>query len=85
MSDNLKQRIDFVGLQIDRIKSSLARRDLKKMHRALTEQYGQLNRESVVCRQLHKNTIRYTELEKECYVLLNNLDQHLVFAALLNS
>jgi hypothetical protein len=39
--------------------------------------------ESVECRRMHRETIRYRELVKTVDNLLTNLEQHITFASLL--
>jgi len=43
-----------------------------------------LDKESVECRRLRKETLKYQELLKNFEDLLANLEKHITFASLLN-
>jgi hypothetical protein len=77
------KRIDAAYTQISAVKSKVARRDLLVMLRATEAAYTKLDKESVECRRLRKETPKYAELEQECRDLLTNIEQHITFASLL--
>jgi hypothetical protein len=78
------KRIDNAYTQISTVKSKVARRDLLVMLRATETAYTQLDKESVECRRLRKETLRYRELLKNFEELLAHLEKHITFASLLN-
>ena len=78
------KRIDNAYTQITAIKSKLARRDLLMMLRATESAYTKLDKESVECRRLKKETARYQELLKNFEEVLEHLEKHITFASLLN-
>ena len=82
--DQLLERLDKIERTIPQIKNKVARRDLMKMLKNIDTAINAVSRESVECRRLHRETLHYKELLKEADVLINNLEQHLTFAALLN-
>lgn len=83
MYNELFERLDRAIQQINAVKSKVARRDLIKMVRAIDNKITAVDQESVECRRLHKETIRYRELRHEVSELLDNLEKHIVFAALI--
>lgn len=78
------KRIDAAYSQISAVKSKVARRDLLIMLRATEAAYTQLDKESVECRRLRKETSRYRDLLKKFEELLAHLEKHITFASLLN-
>ena len=78
------KRIDAAYTQIGGIKSKVARRDLLLMLRATEAAYTKLDKESVECRRLKKETVRYRELLQNFEELLAHLEKHITFASLLN-
>ena len=78
------KRIDTAYTQISAIKNKLARRDLYIMLRSTEAAYTRLDKESVECRRLKKETARYQELLKNFEELLEHLEKHITFASLLN-
>ena len=83
MYNELFERLDRAIQQINAVKSKVARRDLIKMVRAIDNKITAVDQESVECRRLHKETIRYRELRHEASELLDNLEKHITFAALI--
>jgi hypothetical protein len=81
--DELFQRLDRAERAIATVKNKVARRDLLKMVRAIDQAIVAADQESVECRRLHKETIRYQEATKKVNDLLANLEQHITFASLL--
>ena len=81
--DELFQRLDRAERAIATVKNKVARRDLLKMVRAIDQAIVAADQESVECRRLHKETIRYQEATKKVNDLLVNLEQHITFANLL--
>jgi hypothetical protein len=81
--DELFQRLDRAEKQISKISNTIARRDLQKMVKAVDIAIVAADLESVECRRLHKETMRYKELVQKVNDLLTNLEQHITFASLL--
>jgi hypothetical protein len=82
--DELLDRLDRIERAIPTIKNKIARRDLLKMLKNIDVAINAVSRESVECRRLHRETLHHKELVKQADQLINNLEQHLTFAALLN-
>jgi len=78
------KRIDVAYSQIGSVKSKVARRDLLIMLRSTEAAYTELDKESVECRRLRKETIKYQELLQNFEELLAHLEKHITFASLLN-
>ena len=78
------KRIDNAYTQISAVKSKLARRDLLMMLRATEAAYTKMDKESVECRRLKKETVKYQELVKNFEEVLEHLEKHITFASLLN-
>jgi hypothetical protein len=78
------KRIDNAYSQITAVKSKVARRDLLMMLRSTEAAYTRLDKESVECRRLKKETPKYQELLKNFEELLAHLEKHITFASLLN-
>jgi hypothetical protein len=83
MYEELFERLDVAIAQINTVKSKIAKRDLIKMVRGVDGKITEVDRESVECRRLHKETVRYKELKQEALALLDNLEKHITFAALI--
>jgi hypothetical protein len=81
--DELFQRLDQAEKHIAQVKNKIARRDLLKMTRAVDQAIVAADMESVECRRMHRETVRYRELVKQVADLLTNLEQHITFANLL--
>jgi hypothetical protein len=81
---NYDKRIDLAYSQISAVKNKLARKDLLMMLRATEAAYTKLDQESVECRRLKKETIKYQELLKKFEEVLAHLEKHITFASLLN-
>jgi hypothetical protein len=81
--DELFQRLDQAERAIATVKNKVARRDLLKMVKAVDMSIVSADMESVECRRVHKETIKYQELVKQTEDLLTNLEQHITFASLL--
>lgn len=82
--DELLSRLDKIERAIPQIKNKIARRDLLKMLRNIDKVIVEADMESVECRRLHRQTLRYQELLEKAHKQITNLEQHLTFAALLN-
>ena len=78
------KRIDTAYTQIGAVKSKVARKDLLVMLRATEAAYTKMDKESVECRRLRKETVRYRELLQNFEELLAHLEKHITFASLLN-
>ena len=59
-------------------------RDLKRMWKNCQRIRDDISREDVVCRRKGKDTVLMVELKQELIEAVNNLEQYLVFATLLN-
>jgi hypothetical protein len=81
--DELFERLDLAIQQINAVKNRVARRDLVKMVRAIDNKITEVDQESVECRRLHRETLRYRELRQQASELLDNLEKHITFAALI--
>jgi membrane-bound lytic murein transglycosylase MltF len=81
--DELFQRLDRAERAIATVKSKVARKDLLKMVRTIDTYIVAADQESVECRRVHKETLRYQELKQQTDDLLTNLEQHITFASLL--
>jgi len=78
------KRIDNAYTQISAVKSKIARRDLLMMLKATEAAYTKLDKESVECRRLKKETVKYRELLQNFEEVLAHLEKHITFASLLN-
>jgi len=78
------KRIDNAYTQIGAIKSKVARRDLLTMLKSAEAAYTRLDQESVECRRLKKETVKYRELLQNFEEVLAHLEKHITFASLLN-
>ena len=54
------------------------------MLRATEAAYTKMDQESVECRRLKKETVKYQELVKNFEEVLEHLEKHITFASLLN-
>ena len=81
--DSILERIDYAEKQISTIKSKVAYRDLRKMLANVDRVVTEISKESVECRRTKKETLKFTELKNQANTLLDNLDQHITFAALI--
>lgn len=81
--NELFERLDVAITQINAVKSKVARRDLVKMVRTIDAKVSEVDRELVECRRMHKETPRYRELQQQAVELLDNLEKHITFAALI--
>ena len=81
--DQLFERLDVAIQQINAVKSKVAKRDLVKMVRAIDSKITAVDQEKVECRRLHKETIKYRELKQQVAELVDNLEKHITFAALI--
>jgi hypothetical protein len=81
--DALFERLDLAIQQINAVKNKVAKRDLIKMVRGVDSKMTEVDRELVECRRLHKETPRYRELRQQAHALVDNLEKHIVFAALI--
>jgi hypothetical protein len=81
---NYDKRIDSAYTYISTVKNKVVRRDLLMMLRATESAYTKLDKESVECRRLRKETPKYRELLHNFEELLAHLEKHITFASLLN-
>ena len=64
-------------------KDMRARSDLYKMYQNCKKIYIELDKETVECRRLKRNTLRYTELEQKLNESTQEFEQWITYAALL--
>ena len=81
--DDILDRVNHAEKQISAVKSKVAYRDLRKMLAAVDRVITALSQESVECRRLKRETSKFIELKKQVNGLLDNLEQHITFAALI--
>ena len=81
--DELFERLTRAEQQIATVKNKVARKDLLKMVKTVDVSIVAADMESVECRRLKRETIRYRELIQQTQLLLTNLEQHITFACLL--
>jgi hypothetical protein len=81
--DELFERLNRAEQQIATVKNKVARKDLLKMVKTVDVSIVAADMESVECRRLKRETIRYRELIQQTQLLLTNLEQHITFACLL--
>jgi hypothetical protein len=76
------KRIDAAYTQIGSVKNKVVRRDLLVMLRSTEAAYTKLDKESVECRRLKKETPKYRELLQNFEERLTHLEKHITFANL---
>ena len=81
--DELYDRIDRAIPQINALTNKVAKRDLIKMVRGIDAKMTEVDQELVECRRRHKETPRYRELREQARELVDNLEKHITFAALI--
>ena len=81
--DELYNRLDCAVVQVNAVKSKVAKRDLIKMIRSVDNALTAVDQESVECRRMHKETSRYQDLLQQATQLIDNLEKHITFAALI--
>jgi hypothetical protein len=81
--DSILERIDHAEKQISTVKSKVAYRDLRKMLASIDRVVTEMSKESVECRRTKKETPKFAELKAQANMLLDNLEQHITFAALI--
>jgi glucose-6-phosphate dehydrogenase assembly protein OpcA len=81
--DDILERVNRVEAQISLIKNKVAYRDLRQMLSSVDKVVTEISKESVECRRMKKQTMKYTELTEQANQMLTNLEQHVTFAALL--
>ena len=81
--NELFERLNRAITQINAVKSRVARYDLTKMTRAIHGKMTAVDQEKVECRRLHRETPRYQELKQQAHELVDNLEKHITFAALI--
>jgi predicted nucleic acid-binding Zn-ribbon protein len=82
--DEILERLSTAEKQLNGVKNKVALRDLQKMIRNIDSVVKEISRESVECRRLKKDTVRYNDLRASVVILLDNLDHHIIFAMLLS-
>jgi len=82
--DDILNRVNLVEKQISAVKNKIAYRDLRKMLDNVDKVITEISKESVECRRTKRITPKYTELKEKANYLLNNLEQHVTFAALIS-
>ena len=81
--DDILDRVNHAEKQISAVKSKVAYRDLRKMLAGVDKVITAISQESVECRRTKKETSKFIELKAEANQLLDNLEQHITFAALI--
>ena len=81
--DELFERLNQIESKIPKVKNKTARKDLLKMVKTVDAAISAADKESVECRRLHRETLRYKELVKQVEELISNLEKHLTFAVLM--
>ena len=81
--DEIINRITHAESQISTVKNKVVYRDLRKMLAGIDKVVTEISKESVECRRNRKETSRYTDLVVKANSLLDTLDQHITFAALI--
>jgi hypothetical protein len=79
-----QHRIDELYFKIIGCKQA-HQRDLKRMWKNCKRIQDEISKESVACRRSGKNTPKMQALLQELETSVDNLEQYLVFATLLNS
>ena len=82
--DDILNRVNQVEKSISTVKNKIAYRDLRKMLDNVDKVITEISKESVECRRMKKDTLKYIELKEKANSLLNNLEQHVTFAALIS-
>jgi len=82
--DEILERLSIAEKQLNGVKNKVALRDLQKMIRNIDSVVKEISKESVECRRLKKDTVRYNDLKTSAVILLDNLDHHIIFAMLLS-
>ena len=81
--DDILDRVNHAEKQISAVKSKVVYRDLRKMLTGVDRVITALSQESVECRRLKRETSKFIELKNQVNQLLDNLEQHITFAALI--
>jgi len=81
--EDLYDRLDVCIQQINSIKNKVSRRDLIKMVRTIDRAMTTVDQTLVECRRLKKQTIPYREALQNATQLVDNLEKHILFAALI--
>ena len=81
--DDILDRVNHAEKQISAVKNKVVYRDLRKMLAGVDRVITALSQESVECRRLKRETSKFIELKNQVNQLLDNLEQHITFAALI--
>jgi argonaute-like protein implicated in RNA metabolism and viral defense len=82
--DEILERLSIAEKQLNGVRNKVALRDLQKMIKNIDSVVKEISKESVECRRLKKDTVRYNDLKTSAVILLDNLDHHIIFAMLLS-
>lgn len=82
--DEMDYRIQELFFKIIACKQE-HQRDLKRMWKNCTAIKTEISKEDVICRRKGRDTVTKIELVQKLDDAVNNLEQYLVFATLLNS
>ena len=82
--NDILNRVNQVEKSISTVKNKIAYRDLRKMLDNVDKVITEISKESVECRRMKKDTLKYMELKEKANSLLNNLEQHVTFASLIS-
>ena len=81
--DDILDRVNHAEKQISAVKNKVAYRDLRKMLTGVDKVITAISQESVECRRVKKDTSKFIELKEQANQLLDSLEQHITFAALI--
>lgn len=81
--DELYTRLDQAIVQVNAVKSKVAKRDLIKMIRTIDNAMTEADKELVECRRVKKETPKYHDLIQKATELIANLEKHITFATLI--
>jgi hypothetical protein len=81
--DNLYKRLDEAITRMTTLKNKVVKRDLIIMVRAIDNALTEADRESVECRRIGKETFRHKEAVQKASDLIDNLEKHITYAALI--
>lgn len=83
--NNINSRLNAAYNQIVAIRNSRNRGDLFSMLGAVERILKSISKESVICRQRKRTTLRYEDLVQQCTEALEMLEKYVVFASLMNT
>ena len=81
--EDLIERVGRAEQNIGSLKDKRARLDLLKMIKNVDHELNNLNKESVECRRLKRETAKYQEIKKQATKMLEDVESYITFAVLL--